>query len=178
MEVFLIRHTTPLLSKGLIYGRTEVSLAETFPTEKEEILSRLPSDLEAVYSSPSLRCRLLAQEISSSFRTDQRLLEVNFGLWEGKIWDTVNQEELSCWMEDFVNVCPPEGESMIQMQSRVLDFWKELCRKSFSRAAVVTHGGVIRIILAHIQKIPLKKAFDIKVGYGETFNIWACNNKE
>ena len=178
MEIFLIRHTTPLLTKGLIYGRTEVALAETFREEKEEILSRLPPDLDAVYSSPSLRCSLLAQEISPSFRTDQRLLEVNFGLWEGKTWETVNQEELKGWMNDFVNVCPPEGESMIQMQSRVLDFWLELCRKPFSKTVVVTHGGVIRVILAHLQKKSLKNAFEIKVGYGETFNIWARSYKE
>ena len=89
-----------------------------------------------------------------------------------------HQEELNSWMNDFVNVCPPEGESMIQMQSRVLDFWQELCRKPFSKTAVVTHGGVIRIILADIQKKPLKNAFEIKVGYGETFNIWARSYKE
>lgn len=163
LEVFLIRHTTPAVSKGMIYGRTDVGLAETFLAEKDTIISKLSSEIEALYSSPSTRCTQLASYISKNYITDERLYEVNFGQWEGKTWDTVDQETLDPWMQDFVNVCPPAGESMIQMQDRVMHFWKELLQCSYAKAALVTHGGVIRIILATIQGIPLKDAFDIKV---------------
>lgn len=171
MEIFLIRHTTPAVSKGTIYGRTDVGLAASFQKEKDTILSKLPTTISTVFSSPSSRCTRLADCLSSSYQVDERLYEVNFGQWEGKTWDTVDQEALAPWMADFVNVCPPEGESMIQMQARVMHFWNELLQSSHDKATVVTHGGVIRIILAMIQDIPLVDSFNIKIGYADVFLV-------
>lgn len=173
MEIFLIRHSAPAVSKGTIYGRMDVDLAPSFQEEKDSILSKLPTNISMVYSSPSSRCARLAAYLSNSYQTDERLYEVNFGLWEGKTWDTVDQEALAPWMEDFVNVCPPEGESMIQMQARVMGFWDELLQRPQDRTAVVTHGGVIRIILATIQGIPLADAFTILVDYATVFVVRA-----
>lgn len=178
MEIYLIRHTTPKVVKGMIYGRTEVDLTNNFEQEKKIILQKLPEALDQVYSSPSKRCSLLANSISSLYCTDQRLYEVNFGLWEKQNWDTVNQDELKAWMEDFVNVAPPGGESMIEMQSRVLNFWMELQQKQFSKVAVVTHAGVIRLILAFLKNIPLEKAFEVKVNYSDTFMLTKMQTAE
>jgi alpha-ribazole phosphatase len=171
MEIYLIRHTTPAVAKGIIYGRTDVVLADTFIAEKKAILKRLPPDMYAVFSSPSTRCTQLATHISKNHSIDERLYEVNFGQWEGKTWDTVDQKVLNSWMRDYVNVCPPEGESMAHMQGRVMSFWKELLQLSPDKAAVVTHGGVIRIILAAIQNVPLKSAFEIQVGFSDIFLV-------
>ena len=83
MEIYLIRHTTPLIAKGLIYGRMNVPLAESFTQEKDLILQQIPADLDKVYSSPSLRCQLLAAEISENYTQNEALYELNFGDWEG-----------------------------------------------------------------------------------------------
>ena len=64
MEIYLIRHTTPNVINGLIYGRTDVTLADTFEQEKELIIKQLPQKLDAVFSSPSSRCTRLANAIS------------------------------------------------------------------------------------------------------------------
>lgn len=171
MKIYLIRHTTPAIPKGFIYGRTDVPLADTFNQELNTIRQKLPSDLDVVYTSPSARCTRLAGSMALEFKTDERLYEVNFGQWEGKSWDTVEPKALNTWMEDFVNTPPPEGESMVQMQERVLSFWQELLLQPFAKVAVVTHGGVIRLILAYINNIPLKVSFDLKISYGDIFLI-------
>lgn len=171
MEIYLIRHTTPSLSPGLIYGHFEVPLAHTFPQELEKIISQLPQNFDAVYASPSTRCTLLAQQITPDYMTDQRLREFNFGDWEGETWDTVNETDLQLWMDDFVNSVVPGGESMIQMRTRVLSFWDALLASSVQKTAIVTHGGVIRLILAHLQNVAPADVFDIKVGYGEVFKL-------
>jgi alpha-ribazole phosphatase len=171
MEIFLIRHTAPAVSKGTIYGRTDVPLASTFQEEKDSLLRKLPTAIPIVYSSPSSRCMRLAGCLSKNYITDERLYEVNFGLWEGRTWDTVDQEALASWMEDYVHVCPPEGESMIQMQARVMGFWNELLQRPQDKTAVVTHGGVIRIILATLQSIPLIDSFNLKIDYGDVFLV-------
>lgn len=167
MEVYLIRHTTPVLSPGLIYGRTDVPLADTFDEECKAVLANLPACPDAVYSSPATRCITLAECISPAYITDHRLQEFNFGEWEGKTWDTVDQTQLQVWMDDFVNVTVPEGENMNLMFSRLQDFWSGLVTQPYTHVAIVTHAGVIRQLLALIRNIPLERIFDIKVNYGE-----------
>jgi alpha-ribazole phosphatase len=98
-------------------------------------------------------------------------MELHFGDWEGETWDTVNASDLQIWMADFVNAIVPGGESMLQMSVRVLSFWSELIQLNYQKVAVVTHGGVIRLILAHLRNIELTKAFEIKVAYGEVVII-------
>jgi alpha-ribazole phosphatase len=176
MEIYLIRHTTPSLSPGLIYGHFEVPLTDTFSQELEAIKNQLPENFDSVYSSPSTRCTLLAQQITLDFITDQRLTELHFGDWEGETWDTVNEADLQLWMDDFVNVVVPGGESMVQMNTRVLSFWDELLSSSAQNIAIVTHGGVIRLILAHLRNVALANAFEIKIGYGEVVKLFIPAN--
>ena len=171
MEVYLIRHTTPLLTPRLIYGRSEVLLTETFDQEWGVLKRLLPEDFDVVYSSPALRCTELAKRITPDFQTDNRLTELNFGEWEGKTWDTVDQVQLQLWMDDFVNVTVPGGESMVEMFERVKHFWQELSSNPCQKTAVVTHAGVIRLILSLVRQIPLALVFEIKVGYGEVILI-------
>jgi alpha-ribazole phosphatase len=168
MEVYLIRHTTPLLSPGLIYGRTDVALADTFQEECKAVLASLPANFDIVYSSPATRCIALAELITDNYMINHKLQEFDFGEWEGKTWDTVDQAHLHIWMDDFVNVTVPGGESMKLMFARLQEFWAEVRALSHKRVIIVTHAGVIRQILAMIRHIPLNQIFDIQVNYGQT----------
>jgi alpha-ribazole phosphatase len=171
MEVYLIRHTKPLLTPGLIYGHLEVELAAGFETELDNIRLQLPLHLDAVYSSPSTRCTLLAKAINPNYQVDERLRELHFGDWEGKTWDTVDQEDLKLWMEDFVNVRIPGGESMLDLKGRVEDFFRILHHKPGEKIAIVTHGGVIRLLLTLLADKPLHQCFEMKVDYASVFKI-------
>ena len=171
MEVFLIRHTIPDVGRGSIYGRTDVGLAESFDTEKRPVIDKLPEHIDIVVSSPSSRCTLLAREITGSYLEDKRLMELDFGLWEGKTWDTIDRLESEKWMIDFVNTAPPQGESLNQMNERVMSFWNELLQYSHPRIAIVTHAGVIRLILSAVNSAPLESLFDIHVQYGEVITL-------
>jgi len=167
----LIRHTTPDICKGLIYGRTDVTLAGNFDAEKELVIAKLPQYIDLVVSSPSSRCILLAREIDDLFVEDERLMELDFGLWEGKTWDTIDRLESERWMEDFINASPPQGESLYQMNERVMSFWNELLQCSHQRIAIITHAGVIRLILASVNTISLQSLFDINVHFGEVITL-------
>ncbi len=171
MEVYLIRHTTPNIAKGLIYGHLDVPLANTFETEKADILGRLPSNIDQIFSSPSTRCLELARALSTEVSTVHAIKELNFGLWEGLNWNEIDRKESEYWMEDFVNRCPPQGETLLEMQKRVLKFWQGLRDLPLQRVAIVTHAGVIRIILSHESNSPLNSIFDIQVNYGQLFTL-------
>lgn len=166
MEVYLIRHTTPEIEKGICYGQTDIPLAESFSDEANKLLPFLPANVDAVYSSSSSRCYKLARLIKSNqVIIDNRLLEMNFGDWEMKNWDEIDKENLDRWMKDFVNVRVPNGENFIDLYKRVCDFIENLSKAGFHKIAVVTHAGVIRSFVSKILDSPLEKAFEIKVNY-------------
>ena len=167
----MIRHTTPAVDKGFIYGRTDVPLADSFDNEKELIRTKLPEHIDRVFSSPSSRCTLLAHKIKDSFETDKRLMELDFGLWEGKTWETIDRSESEKWMADFINNRPPEGETLQEMKSRVMGFWNELPLLPYQRIAIITHAGVIRLILTAVNSAPLQSLFDIPINYGDVMAL-------
>lgn len=149
----------------------DLLLHTDFSIELEAVKKKLCCDFDVVYSSPASRCTELARALSSDFTADLRLQELDFGEWEGKTWDTVDQIALQEWMDDYVHACVPGGESMMQMHERVAAFWQELLQCDFKRVAIVTHAGVIRLILSIVRQIALKEVFDIKLAYGEVIRV-------
>ncbi|MFY0599992.1 MAG: alpha-ribazole phosphatase [Cyclobacteriaceae bacterium] len=169
MEVYFIRHTTPEVEKGICYGQTDLTLLDAFEDQKRELIKALPERFDAIYSSPLQRCSILANSLrrDEELILDDRLKEVDFGSWEMMAWDNIPSEEVNPWMSDFVNEAPPNGESMVDLQRRVLDWWEEVIRRKSDTIAVVTHAGVIRIMNAFLNDIPLKNAFDdFSIEYG------------
>jgi len=174
MDIYLIRHTQPAIAKGICYGQSDLKLAETFPLEAEKAekqLSKLKSDF-MLFSSPLQRCSKLAETIFPiSARIDNRLMELDFGDWEMKTWDDIPQTELNPWMEDFVHMPCPNGESYMDLYLRCIDFLEELKQQNTEQAFVITHAGPIRAMHAYVNDIELKDSFSLKVGYGEFIKI-------
>ena len=172
MEIYLIRHTTPDIEKGICYGQTDLELAKTFDTEAQRVLKEVPYNLDVVYSSPLKRCTALANKISSEVRLEDRLKELNFGDWEMKKWDNIPLQEIQPWYDDFVNTPTLNGESYQALQHRVLEFYTELRQKNHDRVVIVSHSGVIRSLLAHLKSIELINSFkDLKIAYGEVIKL-------
>lgn len=167
MEIYLIRHTTPLIEKGTCYGQSDLDVTESFLDEAACIRSHLPNGIEEVYSSPLKRCRQLAEHLfpSHAIRFADALKEIHCGEWEMKLWNEIENERLQAWMADFVNVTIPGGESYLDLYRRVSHWFGALPDKE--SVAIVAHGGVIRSILAHIKEVELKDSFEqFKLRYG------------
>ncbi len=172
MEIYLIRHTEVKGSNSICYGQSNPPLSDTFLEEAAVLKAKLPTDFDAVYSSPLLRCKLLAEELGyQKIHFGNALMEVNFGAWEGKPWNEIPQNELNPWMNDFVNVAPPEGESLVNMHKRISDFIKILRTQSHQKILIITHAGVIRNVFSHILNVPLISIFKLSVAYGEVFRL-------
>jgi alpha-ribazole phosphatase len=170
MNLYLVRHTRTALPPGICYGVSDVALAA--PADINEIVYKLKHlDNPIVYSSPLMRCKLLAQKLSSHVIIDNRLKELNFGHWELLAWNDIKGHEADAWMNDFVNVRCPGGESYIDLAQRVTLFLSDLAKSGHVTAVIVTHAGVLRAILAQIQRIPLHKSFETEIGYGEIMSL-------
>jgi len=173
MEIYLIRHTTPQIEKGVCYGQSDIPLADSFHSEMNQLINHLPDSFDMVYSSRSSRCTKLAKFIPAKelFKTDSRLLEMDFGDWEMKKWDEINESELNNWMKDFVDVRATNGENFIDLNQRVNKFIDDLKRYNYQKVAIVTHAGVIRCFVARVLEMSLKNAFKIPVDYSSVTKI-------
>jgi len=178
MEVYVIRHT-PVTIENTCYGQSDVPLAASHLQDAEEIAQKLPDDFDAIYCSPSQRCKDLAEILKlKDVICENDLMEMNFGDWEGKLWDNINTEELNKWMVDFVNIRTPNGENLQDLYQRVQSFLDKLRQKSPNKVLLITHAGVIRCIWAYLLEIPLQNIFKIRVGYKEVFIFKLSENKE
>jgi alpha-ribazole phosphatase len=172
MEIYLVRHTETVCEKGICYGQADVEIQSDYLSLFESIKTEIPSDA-IVYSSPLKRCTILANHISKgNYKTDSRLMEMNFGDWELKKWNDIPLEMLNPWMKDFVNVSVPNGESFVQLYERVNAFFDEIKKAKHSKPIVIiTHAGVIRSVLCKNSNLSLKDAFQNKVDFGEVKKI-------
>lgn len=171
MELYLIRHTTPDVPQGTCYGRTDVSLAADFYHEFRSILEKLNVAFDRLYSSPSSRCRCLAEFLKQKkleeLEYSNLLMELDFGEWEGKLWSEIPEKESASWAKDFANVRTPGGENYSELYERVEKFLEKVF-SSFSngKIGIITHAGVIRAVLCKLLEIPLERGvfFDLKYG--------------
>ena len=166
MILHLIRHPKPVIEAGVCYGRLDIS-AENANAVAAELLAELPPNLP-VWTSPLIRCRALAELLHPQPMLDARLVEMNFGLWEGRPWDAIPRTELDAWAADVAGYVPPGGESPRQLQQRALDFVAGL---DVPEAVIVTHAGVIRTLLAHWQGLLPERWTELTFAYGSSTRV-------
>jgi alpha-ribazole phosphatase len=174
-RIVLVRHGEPSeSSRGRCYGRLDVGLSENGKRQIErscEFLKRF--DFAAVYASPRVRARESAEIIAAGsglfYETKAAFAEIDFGDFEGLTYEEVEQrfpESYGKWMKTPTQVEFPNGESFARMQQRVLRAANNLrAEHAGETVAVVAHGGVNRIILAHFLRIGDADIFRLEQNY-------------
>ncbi|QHT71071.1 alpha-ribazole phosphatase [Rhodocytophaga rosea] len=175
MEIYLIRHTTPLIEKGICYGKSDIPLAESFEEEWKRIQEKLPESIDCIFSSPLSRCLLLAEKLQQSYHVpllqDIRLMEMNFGEWELKAWNDMDQTSLNKWMNNYVSEICPGGESYSDLIYRVKEFIQELRKLSDKKILIITHGGVIKSFYTLLDIYTPEEAMKQPVVYGGIYQF-------
>ncbi len=148
MQVVLVRHPPPDIPPGVCYGRLDLTVRTTDAVRIGAQLAAL--NLTLAWSSPALRCRMVAEASGLPVRHDTRLLELDFGAWEGVTWDGVPREALDRWAADPLGFAPPGGESGAQLLARVRDMHRAILAEN-ADCAVVSHGGPLRLLAALLR---------------------------
>ena len=167
-QIYLVRHTQVDVPPGVCYGISDVPLATSFPEEAQKIMEKIQGiPFDYIFSSPLSRCTRLARLIApQGFVTDPRLAELNFGKWEGQIWEDIYQNSYGIhWMNNYLELPCPGGESFKNLYHRINAFINELNKNQ--NTLIITHAGVIRAFLTVYKGIPLTEIFNVQVGYGE-----------
>jgi broad specificity phosphatase PhoE len=109
-----------------------------------------------VITSPLRRCadfaRALVRYHRLPLRIDARLRELDFGAWEGRSADEIDQispNALRDFYRDPWRCAPSGGEPLEDMCTRVRAAWRDACALQV-HVLIVTHGGPIRVILSRI----------------------------
>ena len=171
MELFVIRHTEVQNPNNLCYGNYDISLKPNYEHKSKIFFENLPNDLDQIYSSPSKRCTDLLDLHNLNFNIHNDLRELDFGDWEGKKWDDIDQTDLNYWMEDYVNRSPKNGEKMIDLYKRSIEFTYKLVELDLQKILLVTHAGVIRSLISEALSINLNQIFNIAVQYDEIYRF-------
>jgi len=174
MELWLIRHTTPDVEKGTCYGQLDLDVDNSFERETSEIREKVNALVpDAIFSSPLKRCQKLAKALfpDQAINIDERLMELNFGDWEGQLWANIPYRTLDDWSNNFVQQGPPNGESFQSLLNRTHEFESLVQEKKGNRHVIVTHAGIIRAFLMQYLQIPANKAFSLQLNYGAIVKI-------
>jgi broad specificity phosphatase PhoE len=125
---------------------------------------------DIIISSPLVRCYAFAKDLSQRLNLPLisylELQEINFGDWEGKTAEQVSAYALQQFYLDPIKHPPPNSEAFTQFQSRVLLTWQQLLdRYQGQKILLISHAGVIRVILAKILNLDIEHSFKLKIAY-------------
>ena len=174
MKITLVRHTSVYCGTTICYGQSDMDVAESFSEEAELVKLKIDNkSYDAVYSSPLQRCTKLANYCGHNTpQLDNRIMELNFGDWEGIPWNEITDPRIKDWYKDWINTRTTNGESFADQVERVGQFLEELKATNLKNVLIFTHAGVIRAIAILLGLVEINQAFsDYKVEYGEVVNI-------
>ena len=162
---YLIRHGETLWNRqGRYQGSTDIELSEQGLAQAELMAKRfryLP--LDVVYVSPLKRARAtadaIARETGLTPVVEDRFREINFGEWEGKsipeLQEIYGQAYLDFYADPFSHPFPGEG-SFAKVTERSMAAFEDILKKhDGQRVAIVSHGGLLRVLLVAIMGMDL-----------------------
>lgn len=159
-------------------GSSDVELTAIGRGQMESAIADLDG-WQQVISSPLLRCRRFAEELTAQrgvpLQIQDDLREIHFGDWEGRRHAEViasEGERLAQFWRDPLSVTPPNGESMQLFQARVNGAMQQLLQHHAGHhLLVVTHGAVIRVLLSEWLQMSMAAFSNIAVPYASLSRI-------
>ncbi len=174
--VDLLRHGETI-GNGGFRGALDEPLSERgWQQLREAVAGRAP--WSGVVSSPLQRCQAFAAELADRQRLalviEPGLRELDFGAWEGRtaaeLMET-HAHELGLFWNDPYAFTPPGGEPVAAFEQRVLDALSRLARQGEGHLLLVTHAGVIRLLLARARALPRAQLLQVEANHAQLFRL-------
>ncbi len=148
MSLWLARHARPLVEAGVCYGALDVAADAADTLRAATALAVTLPTGACLLTSPLLRCEQLAQSLCGlrpdlTCQSEPRLVEMNFGCWEGQRWDAIPKAAFDRWMADFGGHAFGGVETVDALMQRVVSAWDEAAASPGDQVWI-THAGVIR----------------------------------
>ncbi|WP_462378956.1 alpha-ribazole phosphatase family protein [Pseudomonas sp. Marseille-QA0892] len=175
-SLHLLRHGRTEGPQGF-RGRLDVRLSDEGWDQMRS--ATLPLLYDRIITSPLQRCAKFAETLAETTGIqpiiEADLRELDFGDWEGRTPAELmvdQAEALGRFWADPYGYTPPNGEPVEAFERRVLRAVESLAaRFAGERLLVITHGGVIRLLLARARGLHRNDLLQIEVGYAECHSI-------
>jgi probable phosphoglycerate mutase len=160
--LILVRHgRTAANAAGLLQGRLDNPLDPVGEGQAAAIAAAL-GRVDRVITSPLQRARSTAQAIGGDVVVDERWVELDYGLFDGQAQGDLAADVWDHWRAD-PQYAPPGGESLAELDRRVVGALEELSREAQHRDVVV---------VSHVS--PIKAAIAWAVGSSVGVMSWRC----
>jgi broad specificity phosphatase PhoE len=167
-KFILVRHgQSDANANGYLVGIKEAPLSPKGEKQAKAVSEYILKSykIDVIYSSPLERAcntvKGVADALNLPINTEYELREFNFGDLEGLTHEEIKNnldDAYSKWAADPGTVIPPNGESMTQLQARVIKKLKEIGKKEDGKTVLIgSHSSVIRSLQCYIQGLPLSK---------------------
>ncbi|SET54574.1 alpha-ribazole phosphatase [Pseudomonas sp. NFR09] len=177
LHLDLLRHGETELGGGLRGSLDDALTANGWVQMREAVVARGPWD--RLISSPLQRCARFAEELGARLKLpvtlEKDLQELHFGAWEGQSAATLMEtdaEGLGLFWADPYSFTPPDGEPVSAFSERVLGAVSRLHQAhAGERVLLISHGGVMRLLLAQARGLPREQLLNVEVGHGGLFSL-------
>lgn len=169
--IILIRHAVhELVDRVLVGRRPDVCLSPAGIEQSRRLVARLTGyGLHRVKSSPRYRAlqtaRFLAQLTAKGVNIAMEFDEIEFGTWTGRTFESLARDaRWRRWNSRRGSCRPPGGESMRELQARVLrGLTRIAAAHPGERVAIVTHAEPIRAAVLHYRGMALDEFFKVPI---------------
>jgi alpha-ribazole phosphatase len=177
LHLDLLRHGETELGGGLRGSLDDALTATGWQQMNAALIDRGPWN--RVISSPLQRCAQFAEQLAFRLGVpvslEKDLQELHFGAWEGQsaaaLMET-DAEGLGLFWADPYSFTPPQGEAVIDFSARVLAAVERLHQAhAGERVLLVSHGGVMRLLLARARGLPREQLLNVEVAHGGFFSL-------
>ncbi len=152
INLYLIRHGR----QNSTLCNVDVELSEAGRDQAKLLADRMMGyQLDALYSSQLLRAVQTAEFISQATRLPitirEELQEISFGQLTGLTEQQINEDFCEFKKEQYQlleDIPYPGGENGTSVYERAMPVIQELLQSGKKNIAIVTHGGVIKVLLA------------------------------
>ncbi|WP_303869145.1 histidine phosphatase family protein [Acetobacterium wieringae] len=194
-RIYLVRHGQIELNNEKAYiGQLDLPLSPKGVKQAQTLQEQFKQiSLDGAYTSPLCRCIgtldiLLGERPIPQFKIDA-LKEINMGEWDGKTFAEVKERYPESYEQrgrELDVFATPAGESFAELKKRVIPVFAEMVKENDGKSIVIlTHAGVIRVILANLFGLTIKEVFKWKIPYAGSFELcynqksgkWICQNQ-
>lgn len=122
---------------------------------------------DRLVTSPTRRCAAFAEELATRqglpVEVWPEVGERDFGAWEGLTAADIPLAELTRFWADPVGYTPPDAEPFAALQARARVAWRRLRAHDAERILLITHGGIIRILIGAVLGMPASHLLFLEV---------------
>ncbi len=186
-QIDLLRHGV-LATSGLFCAHANEPLSDKGMQQlmKATHANTQSSQWDVILSSPHRRCRdfahLLATQHNTELHVEDAFKEMDFGRWVGMSYETVWKQDshlLKQLWQSPESFTAPDGEPMKTFVKRVQQAWNILLKHYRHQSILlITHAGVVRVVLAEALNIPYANTQTFNIDYAQFTRLNYYSNSD